>query len=61
MTSSVGLALCLPSLLQYVFLIISFFFNHSSFAFLCIGNIQMKHLCQGDLAAGALIDPPRLP
>ena len=33
------------------------FFNQSLFAFLYISNIQMKHLCQEGLAAGALIDP----
>jgi len=61
MTSLVGLTLCHPSLLRYVFLLLSFFFNHSSFAFLCIGNIQMKHLCQEGPVTGALIIPPCLP
>ena len=61
MRSLVGLALCLPSLLRYVFLLLSFLFNHSSFAFLCIGNIQTKHLYQTGPAASASIDRPSLP
>ena len=61
MRSLVGLALCLPSLLRYVFLLLSFLFNHSSSTFLCIGNIQTKHLYQTGPAASAFIDPPSLP
>ena len=36
-------------------------FNQSSSAFLYLSNIQMKHLCQEGLVAGAIIDPPHLP
>ena len=61
MTSLVGLASCLPLLLQYVILLLSSLFNHSLFAFLYIGNIQMKYLCQVGLTTSAVIDLPSLP
>ena len=59
MMSLVKLALCLPLLLWYVFLLLSSSFNYSSFC--TIGDIQMEHLCQVGLTASSLIDPPRLP
>ena len=61
MRSLVGLTLYLPSLLRYMFLLLSFLFNNSSSAFLYIGNIQTKHLYQTSPVAGALIDTPSLP
>ena len=59
--SLVGLISCLPSPFQYVFLLLLFSFNQSSFAFLYISNTQMKHLCPEDPTAGAIIDPPHFP
>jgi len=43
--SLVGLTSCLPSLFLYMFLLLLFSFNQSSFAFLYTNNTQMKHLC----------------
>lgn len=60
MTSLEGLGLCLPSLLRYVFFLLSFLFSHSSSASLYISNIQSKHLYLASPAVGALIDLPHL-
>ena len=52
---------CLPILLRYVFLLLSFFFTQSSSSFLYISNIHTKHLYQASPAVGALINPSHQP